>query len=175
MFAFKADWNTYYTFHKDALSVFYVWLHYVLSGYCIGFPKRRLCHPTEPVSGHESMMNLSITKLYIPAREFPSPCALPSETPCHHDKAVYLASPNPAASTRPFAGFNLIQLCWALNSTGWILGMRLEMGVWNLPRSIFGYSPFCWLCESSVVILHVNGDLLCLKWIRVMCLGFVGL
>ncbi len=47
MFAFKADWNTYYTFHKDALSVFYVWVHYVLSGYCIGFPKRRLCHPTE--------------------------------------------------------------------------------------------------------------------------------
>lgn len=49
------------------------------------------------------------TKLYIPAREFPSPCALPSATPCHHDKAVYLASPNPAVSTRPFAGFNLIQ------------------------------------------------------------------
>lgn len=55
------------------------------------------------------MMNLSITELSISSGEFLFPRALPSAAPCHHDKAVYLDFQNPAASTRTFSSFNLIQ------------------------------------------------------------------
>lgn len=114
-----------------------------------------------------SMMNLSITKLL---ESFPSYAPCPLQPPVIMTK---LFTWPPQTLLRPLAGHSSalisskVQLCWAVNSAGRIQGMRLGMGVWHLPQSIFGYSPFCWLCENSAVILHVDGHPQYLKWIRV--------
>ncbi len=151
----------------------------IVSGFQKGGSAIHRSLPSKPVSGHKSSLWWICLLQNYPflLESFPPHVPCPLQPPVIMTK---LFTWPPQTLLRPLGHSQAlisskVQLCWAVNSAGWIQGMRLGMGVWHLPRSIFGYSPFCWLCENSVVILHVDGDPQCLKWIRVMCLVFVGL